>query len=87
MGRSIAVHYEHTGAHRAGPDVHPDVVRHSGGRRLSLATTGSRCQIEMTAPDLPLEAAELLGPYYVYVLVDPTDESVFYVGKGSGSGS
>lgn len=37
----------------------------------------------MTAPDLPLEAAERLGPYYVYVLVDPTDESVFYVGKGS----
>lgn len=37
----------------------------------------------MTAPDLPPEAAERLGPYYVYVLVDPTDESVFYVGKGS----
>jgi len=37
----------------------------------------------MTSPDLPLEAAERLGPYYVYVLVDPTDESVFYVGKGS----
>jgi len=37
----------------------------------------------MTAPDLPLEAAERLGPYYVYVLVDPSDESVFYVGKGS----
>jgi uncharacterized protein len=37
----------------------------------------------MTAPDLPLEAAERLGPYYVYVLVDPTDGSVFYVGKGS----
>ena len=37
----------------------------------------------MTASDLPPEAAERLGPYYVYVLVDPTDESVFYVGKGS----
>ena len=37
----------------------------------------------MTSSDLPLEAAERLGPYYVYVLVDPTDESVFYVGKGS----
>jgi hypothetical protein len=37
----------------------------------------------MTPPDLPLEAAERLGPYYVYVLIDPTDESVFYVGKGS----
>jgi uncharacterized protein len=37
----------------------------------------------LTSSDLPLEAAERLGPYYVYVLVDPTDESVFYVGKGS----
>ena len=37
----------------------------------------------MTSADLPPEAAERLGPYYVYVLVDPTDESVFYVGKGS----
>ena len=37
----------------------------------------------MTASDLPREAAERLGPYYVYVLVDPTDDSVFYVGKGS----
>ena len=37
----------------------------------------------MTASDLPPEAAERLGPYYVYVLVDPTDDSVFYVGKGS----
>jgi uncharacterized protein len=37
----------------------------------------------LTSSDLPPEAAERLGPYYVYVLVDPTDESVFYVGKGS----
>jgi uncharacterized protein len=37
----------------------------------------------MSPADLPLEVAERLGPYYVYVLVDPSDESVFYVGKGS----
>jgi len=37
----------------------------------------------LTSSDLPVEAAERLGPYYVYVLVDPTAESVFYVGKGS----
>ena len=37
----------------------------------------------MTSSDLPLEVAERLGPCYVYVLVDPTDESAFYVGKGS----
>lgn len=37
----------------------------------------------MASHDLPLEAAERLGPYYVYALVDPTDGSVFYVGKGS----
>ena len=38
----------------------------------------------MPSPDpLPLEVAGRLGPYYVYVLVDPVDESVFYVGKGS----
>ena len=41
------------------------------------------CEREVTTPDLPREAAEHLGPYYVYVLVDPTDESVFYVGEGS----
>ncbi|MDA3038484.1 MAG: hypothetical protein O3C27_02960 [Actinomycetota bacterium] len=33
---------------------------------------------------LPPEVAERLGPFYVYVLVDPRDESVFYVGKGTG---
>lgn len=37
----------------------------------------------MRATDLPVEVAERLGPYYVYVLVDPRDECVFYVGKGS----
>ena len=37
----------------------------------------------LTSSDLPPEAAERLGPYYTYVPVDQTDESVFYVGKGS----
>jgi hypothetical protein len=37
----------------------------------------------MSLHDLPLEVAERPGPYYVYVLVDPSDESVFYVSKGS----
>lgn len=41
------------------------------------------CESELPSSDLPLEVAERLGPYYVYALVDPTDESVFYVGKGS----
>ena len=35
------------------------------------------------ATQLPAEAAERLGPYYVYVLIDPTDDTIFYVGKGS----
>lgn len=38
---------------------------------------------EMSSSDLPLEVAERLGPYYVYLLVDPRDDAVFYVGKGS----
>ena len=33
--------------------------------------------------EFPPEAAERLGPFYVYALVDPGTESVFYVGKGS----
>lgn len=33
--------------------------------------------------NLPPEAAERLGPFYVYVLVDPTSDGIFYVGKGS----
>ena len=33
---------------------------------------------------LPAEVAERIGPYYVYVLVDPRDDSIFYVGKGTG---
>lgn len=37
-----------------------------------------------TSMTLPPEAAERLGPYYVYVLIDPRSEQIFYVGKGSG---
>lgn len=33
---------------------------------------------------LPPEVAERIGPYYVYVLVDPRDDSIFYVGKDTG---
>ena len=32
---------------------------------------------------MPREVAERIGPYYVYVLVDPRDDSIFYVGKGT----
>ena len=38
----------------------------------------------MTAPSLPPEVAERLGPYYVYALIDPRDDSIFYIGKGTG---
>ena len=34
--------------------------------------------------DLPPEAAERLGPYYVYALTDPLGGDIFYVGKGTG---
>ena len=34
--------------------------------------------------DLPPEVAERIGPFYVYVLIDPRDNTVFYVGKGTG---
>lgn len=33
---------------------------------------------------LSTEILERIGPYYVYVLVDPRTESIFYVGKGTG---
>jgi len=35
-------------------------------------------------PTLPPEVAERLGPFYVYVLVDPRTDRPFYVGKGTG---
>lgn len=41
----------------------------------------------MTRPPtmpMPPEVAARIGPYYVYVLVDPRDDSIFYVGKGTG---
>lgn len=33
---------------------------------------------------VPPEVAEHVGPFYVYVLVDPRDDTIFYVGKGTG---
>lgn len=33
---------------------------------------------------LPPEVGERIGPYYVYVLIDPRDRRIFYVGKGTG---
>jgi hypothetical protein len=33
---------------------------------------------------LPPEVAERIGPFYVYALIDPRDDAVFYVGKGTG---
>jgi hypothetical protein len=38
----------------------------------------------MIAPKIPRAVATKLG-HYVYVYVDPTDESVFYIGKGKGA--
>ena len=34
--------------------------------------------------DLPPEVAEKLGPSYVYALIDPSNDEIFYVGKGTG---
>jgi len=31
---------------------------------------------------LAREVARQLGPYYVYALIDPRDDTIFYVGKG-----
>lgn len=33
---------------------------------------------------LPREVTSRIGPFYVYVLVDPRDDRIFYVGKGTG---
>ena len=33
---------------------------------------------------LPLEVAKRIGPFYVYALIDPRDNRVFYIGKGTG---
>ncbi len=33
---------------------------------------------------LPPGVAQKLGPFYVYVLIDPEDGQIFYVGKGTG---
>ena len=34
---------------------------------------------------LPSEAGDRLGPFYVYTLIDPRNDKIFYVGKGTGS--
>ena len=34
--------------------------------------------------DMPREVGERLGPYYVYALIDPRNDKIFYVGKGKG---
>jgi uncharacterized protein len=53
---------------------------------LGAGLVGNVRKRDMNAerPILPSEVAERLGPYYVYVLVDPRDAGVFYVGKGTG---
>ena len=33
---------------------------------------------------LPSEVAERLGPFYVYALIDPRTNKIFYIGKGTG---
>ena len=34
---------------------------------------------------LPSEVGDRLGPFYVYTLIDPRSDKIFYVGKGTGS--
>ena len=56
------------------------------GRRTSASVVaGERSTRERAVPTEPLppEVGERIGPYYVYVLVDPRDDSIFYVGKGT----
>ena len=43
-----------------------------------------RGDVSELLPFLPAEVVERIGPYYVYILVDPTNDSIFYVGKGTG---
>ena len=33
---------------------------------------------------MALEVGEAIGPYYVYALIDPRDDSIFHIGKGTG---
>jgi hypothetical protein len=35
------------------------------------------------ATGLPPEVADRIGPYYVYALVDPRTDEIFYIGKGT----
>jgi len=34
---------------------------------------------------LPREVARQLGPYYIYVFIDLRDNTIFYVGEGTGA--
>ncbi|MDE0580398.1 MAG: hypothetical protein OXI29_11065 [bacterium] len=34
--------------------------------------------------DMPPEVGAAIGPYYVYALIDPRDDKIFYIGKGTG---
>ncbi len=49
--------------------------------RASMSLEGTLSEKKVA---LPAEVAERIGPYYVYVLVDPDDKQAFYVGKGTG---
>lgn len=58
--------------------------------RLRLGRSGEQSvcrlgQVDVPAKSpLPTEVADRIGPYYVYVLVDPRTDRIFYVGKGTG---
>jgi len=40
---------------------------------------------QQSTTDLPPEVGDRLGPCYVYTLIDPRNERIFYVGKGTGT--
>jgi hypothetical protein len=40
--------------------------------------------LSASEPKLPPEVAERLGPFYVYALIDPRNNKIFYIGKGTG---
>jgi hypothetical protein len=49
-----------------------------------MKTSGERSQSLTLPPALRADVSDALG-YYVYGLVDPRNEQIFYVGKGKGS--
>lgn len=54
------------------------------GRASARASMSLEGPLSEKKVALPAEVAERIGPYYVYVLVDPDDKQAFYVGKGTG---